>query len=84
MAISEEYAEKLDVMLSALEADPGAMSQWEQGFIADQRKRLTQYGKEMFLSPKQQAVIKKIYNAIIRDEPEEEDDQEPEENEIPF
>lgn len=74
MAISEEYAEKLDAMLSALEADTGAMNPWEQGFIADQRNRLTQYGKEMFLSPKQQAVIKKIYNAVIGDEPEDEID----------
>lgn len=67
MAISEEYAEKLDTMLSALEADTGALNEWEQGFIADQRKRLTQYGKEIFLSPKQQAKIKAIYDAVIGD-----------------
>lgn len=74
MAISEEYAERLDTMLSALEADIGACNEWEQTFIADQRKRLTTYGKEIFLSPKQQAKIKAIYDAVIGDETEDEEE----------
>lgn len=70
MSLNDEQYEKIDLMLSALEADPGALNDWEKNFIADQVKRFRQYGKEMYLSPKQSATIKKIYDAVVGDEPQ--------------
>lgn len=79
MTISTEQAERLDTMLSALEADMGALSDWEKGFIGDQVKRFREYRENMYLSLKQFAKIKAIYDATIGLEAEntlEDDDEE--------
>lgn len=84
MAISKEQFERFDSMLSALEADMGALSDWEKGFIGDQIKRVREYRENVFLSPKQLAVIKKIYDATIGDEAEDEVSEADQKDEIPF
>lgn len=84
MTISKEQFEKLDAMLSDLEADMGALSDWEKGFIGDQIKRVAEYRENVFMSPKQLATIKKIYDAVIGDEEEDDPDDESDENQIPF
>lgn len=84
MTISTEQFERLDLMLSALKADMGALSDWERGFIGDQIKRVDEYRENVFMSPKQMAAIKKIYDAVVGDEAEDEPEEESDENEIPF
>ena len=83
--LSTSDFEKLDDMLSKLKADMAALNDWEKGFISDQISRVEKYRESVFMSPKQMATIKKIYDAVIGDE--EATDDEPEEDdqdELPF
>lgn len=76
-----EDFERLKSQLSKLEADMGALNDWERGFIQDQIDRVRKYRENTFISPKQLAVIKKIYDAVVGDEEKQEV---VEDDDIPF
>ncbi len=61
MSLTAEEFETLTDMLNAIEAEMGALNQWEQGFIKDQLARVEKYGANIHMSPKQWNAVKKIH-----------------------
>jgi hypothetical protein len=55
------------VLLDGLEAHMSALSTWEKGFVQDQIKRFDEHGAKVFMSPKQWAVLDKIYKEKVDD-----------------
>lgn len=72
MALSPEENERLADMLERLRPEvPRLKNDWQKSFIKDQIERHAKYGADMFLSAKQWAKIKEIYNETIGDQEEE-------------
>lgn len=67
MSLTEVENEKLTDMLGAIEAEMGALSDWERGFIKDQLDRHAKYGSGIRLSTKQWAMIRKVYEKVTGD-----------------
>lgn len=65
MSLTEDEDEKLQHMLGLLEENIKLLSEWEQGFIRDQIKRYEEYRANIRVSPKQWAVINRIYKEKI-------------------
>ena len=61
MALTPEQNERLTYMLEALEPETKAMSDVARGFVEDQIKRHDQYAERMFLSPKQESWLERLY-----------------------
>jgi len=83
MALSDTQNEKLGDMLAALEAEMGALNDWETKFVRDQLERHAKYGADVFMSPKQWSALQKIYDAVIGPDPKDVVDQ-IEDDEVPF
>lgn len=64
MPLTEEQEERLSLLLSELEANRKSLSDWERGFLDDQSKRFDQYGAKVFMSPKQFAVLERMYEKV--------------------
>ena len=67
--MSSDEVEYLERLFAAIEHDDGPLSDWERGFMGDQRKRWETYGERMQLSPKQWNVIFRIGKALDVAEP---------------
>lgn len=67
MSLTEAESEKLADMLGAIEAEMGALSDWERGFMKDQLNRHAQYGSGIRLSTKQWAMIRRVYEKVTGD-----------------
>lgn len=63
MPLSSEQEEKLNTFFQELEGAP-RLNDWEKGFLKDQVERYKQYGAGMNLSPKQWAVLNKMYEKV--------------------
>lgn len=61
MTLTAEENQNLEDMLATIEAEMGALSEWERNFIKDQLERHAKYGADMRLSPKQWGVIRRVY-----------------------
>lgn len=64
MNLSLELDEKLSFMLSTIGEHRKDLSEWEQGFFDDQIRRYDEYGAKINLSPKQWAVLNRMYDAV--------------------
>lgn len=65
MALSMDEDAQLTQLLGDLEPEMGGMSQWAQGFLKDQIERHRKYGTEIFMSPKQWAMIRKLHDEHV-------------------
>lgn len=75
MALSAKENEQLTDMLERIRPNVDQLTDWQKSFIRDQMDRHAKYGDTMFLSAKQWAKIKEIYNDCVGDEdPDEQDD----------
>lgn len=70
MNLSLELEEKLRFTLDTLIEHRKDLSEWEQGFLDDQIKRFDEYGARINLSPKQWAVINRMYDKVTEVLPE--------------
>lgn len=61
MPLTTEQEEKLNTFLTELGDDPKRLNDWERGFLKDQVERYQKYGAGISLSPKQWAVLTKLY-----------------------
>lgn len=59
----EEFDELESILNTAKDAPVNRLSEWERGFIEDTFNRYEKYGKNILLSEKQWAVLRKIYDA---------------------
>lgn len=64
MNLSLELDEKLAFMLSTISESRKTLTEWEQGFFDDQVKRYDEHGANIHLSPKQWAVINRMYDKV--------------------
>lgn len=69
MALSERENDWVESLLQAVAADSGELSDWEKSFMGDQQSRYEQYGAEMFISPKQWGVLRRIANKVAHVSP---------------
>lgn len=70
MNLSLELDEKLRFMLETIGESRKDLSEWEQGFYDDQAKRYDEYGARINLSPKQWAVLNRMYDKVTEVLPE--------------
>ena len=61
MNLTLEQEEKLQFTLDTIAEHRAVLNDWERGFFDDQVKRFEEHGAKMFLSPKQWAVLNKMY-----------------------
>lgn len=64
MSITKKDDERLALMLKALEGQEGNMSDWQNNFIADQRKRHARFKDQIYMSDRQWGAIEKIYEEV--------------------
>jgi len=64
MNLSLELDEKLSFMLSTIGENRKMLTEWETGFFDDQVKRYEEYGANINLSPKQWAVLNRMYDKV--------------------
>lgn len=64
MGLNVDQESWLADLLVAANENMKALSEWEQGFIADQQKRYDEYAADIRLSPKQIAVLERIKNKL--------------------
>lgn len=64
MNLSLELDEKLSFMLSTIGENRKDLTEWEAGFYDDQVKRYDEYGAKINLSPKQWAVLNRMYDKV--------------------
>lgn len=65
MSLTAEQNEELTDMLQALRAEMDALNDWEKGFIGDMCERHDKYGPETYVSTKQWAKLRGIYNNVV-------------------
>ena len=70
MNLSLELDEKLQFMLSTIGESRKDLTDWERGFFDDQEKRYAEYGARISLSPKQWAVLNRMYDKVTENVPE--------------
>ena len=54
-------------MLMAIEPETKQLNDWERGFFTDQWDRYEKYGEGIFMSPKQIAILRKMYEKVTGD-----------------
>ena len=64
MSLTDEQEERFRLYIHALDDARTGLSDWERNFLDDQIKRYDQYGPKVTLSPKQWAVLDKMYDKI--------------------
>lgn len=64
MNLSLELEEKLKFTLDTIAEHRKDLSDWERGFFDDQVKRYDEFGARMYLSPKQWAVLNRMYDKV--------------------
>lgn len=69
MSLTQEEEERLHNLLQTLEGCTKALSDWERNFLADQSNRYQQYGSKIFMSPKQWAVLQRMYEKVTEHDP---------------
>ena len=64
MPLTEAEEEKLNDFLVEFEENRKFLSDWERAFLDDQIKRYADFKSKMSLSPKQWAVLNRMYEKI--------------------
>ena len=66
MPLTEDVEEELRLILGELDSDEARklMNSWEQGFVSDQASRYDKYGSEIYVSPKQWAILRKLVEKV--------------------
>lgn len=67
MTLTAEQNELLTDMLQGLRAELPNMNSWAQGFIKDMCERHDKYGPNTYVSPKQWAKLKELYDEWVGD-----------------
>lgn len=67
MTLTSAENDRLADMLAAIEPEMASLSDWERSFIKDQLERHEKYGSGIRISPKQWAVINRVYEKITGD-----------------
>lgn len=67
MTLTAEQHERLTDMLQGLRAELPNMSSWAQGFVKDMCERHDKYGLDTYVSPKQWAKLKELYDEWVGD-----------------
>lgn len=70
MNLSLELDEKLAFMLTTIGENRKDLNDWERQFFDDQVKRYDEYKANIRLSPKQWAILNKMYDKITEVLPE--------------
>lgn len=60
MTLTIDEQEALQFLLDSLDVDDSRLSDWERGFLEDQKERYEKHGSAIFLSGKQWAVLNRI------------------------
>lgn len=64
MVLNLEQEDKLNFYIEEIEANERKLNDWERMFFNDQVKRYAEHGAKMSLSPKQWAVLDKMYKKV--------------------
>lgn len=64
MTLTIEQEEKLRTYMATIAERRKSLSDWESSFFSDQEKRYEQYGSRIHLSPKQWAVLDRMYEKV--------------------
>jgi hypothetical protein len=64
MSLSDEQETKLANILETCLEGRKQLNDWERGFLDDQAKRYDEYKSRMSLSPKQWAILDKMYEKV--------------------
>lgn len=67
---TEEQFEKIEQTIEAVNelyesGQESELSDFEQSFMASMEERVTQYGPDTFVSPKQMAIIDSVYEKVM-------------------
>jgi len=67
---TQEQFEKIEQTIAGVNelmegGNGGELSEFEESFMISMDERVTQYGSDTFVSPKQMAIIDKIYEKIV-------------------
>lgn len=65
MSLTTEEEDRLIHLLSSLEDNIKLLSDWERGFVIDNVKRYEEHKSNIRLSPKQWAVLERVYKEKI-------------------
>lgn len=61
MSLTLEQEEKVRFTLDTIAEHRAQLNDWERGFFDDQVKRFEEFGARMTLTPKQWAILDKMY-----------------------
>lgn len=64
MPLTDEQEERLSDILNELSSYRGLLTDWEMSFLDDQVRRYDEHGSEIRLSPKQWAVLNRMYDKV--------------------
>lgn len=64
MSISEEYADRLELILNGAQEYEGELTDWERGFIQDTVERYEKYGTNIRVSDKQWVILERIWGKL--------------------
>lgn len=67
MSLTSEEEDRLIHLLSSLEDNIKLLSDWERGFVLDNVKRYEDFKSGVRLSPKQWAILERVYKEKIED-----------------
>lgn len=62
--MTDEEEQKLRTYIQTISDARAKLSDWERNFFADQEKRYAEYGAKVFMSPKQWAVLDRVYEKV--------------------
>ena len=65
MALSKDEHDLLVDCLSFVENESDKLNDFEKSFLTNQQERYDEYGENIKLSPKQIAVLEKVYNKVV-------------------
>lgn len=67
MSLTDDEENRLIHLLSSLEENLKLLSEWERGFVLDHVKRFEEHKSNIRLSPKQWAVLERVFKEKIED-----------------
>lgn len=65
MPLNDDDAFKLELAINGAKESPEKLTEWESGFIASMEAKIEEYGRNAFVSEKQQRFIDQIYDKVV-------------------
>lgn len=65
MAIDADQRLKLEIIFEGARENPSALNDFETGFVSSNEERFNTYHDGMNVSPKQWAILDKIYDKVV-------------------